>query len=93
MQVMSYERQIMLRYGKERMEFRDFVVTLSKNGIPLIQGKMTVRKCPGCGSKGGWQYLQTVMEGRLRSKDLVAWGCRNCGMVFNRWEANWDDAG
>ncbi len=85
-------RAVMLRYGKSRMEFRDFTVTMSKNGIPLIKGKKTAAKCPGCGSKEGWMYLQTVIEGKPRSQDLVAWGCRNCGTVFNRWEVNWDDA-
>jgi len=86
-------RAVMLRYGKERLEFRDFVVTLTKNGIPLIRGKKTARKCPSCGSQKGWQYLQTIMQVKPKGQDLVAWGCRRCGEVFNRWEANWDDAG
>jgi uncharacterized protein CbrC (UPF0167 family) len=85
-------RAVMLRYGKERLEFRDFVVTLTRHGIPLIKGKKTATQCPGCGNKEGWKYLQTVMEGKPRSHDLVAWGCRNCGEIFNRWEANFDDA-
>ncbi len=86
-------RAIMLRYSKERMDFRDFTVTLSKNGIPLIEGKKTAAKCPGCGSQEGWQYLRMAVEGPKHTKDLAVWGCQRCGEVFNRWERNWDDCG
>lgn len=84
-------KAVMLRYGKDRLEFRDFVVTLTRNGIPRIQGKKKATECPGCGSKEGWKYLRTAMEGKPHSQDLVVWGCRNCGTVFNKWEQNWDD--
>jgi len=67
-------------------------VTLTKNGIPLVRGKKTAAKCPRCGGLNG-KYLQTVVEGDKKTKDLVAWGCRECGEIFNRWERNWDDAG
>ncbi len=86
-------RAIMLRYNRTYMEFRDFTVKLSKNGIPLVEGKKTAAKCPGCGSRKDWQYLRTAMEGPKHTKDLAVWGCRRCGEVFNRWEANHDDCG
>jgi hypothetical protein len=86
-------RMIMMRYDKLQMEFRDFRVTLSDGGVPLIEGKKTARKCPGCGSVGGWQYLQTAKEGPARTKDMAVWGCRNCLTVFNREERNYDDCG
>lgn len=85
-------RAVMTRYGKKRMVFKDFSVKLTKNGIPLVQGKRTATRCPRCGGLNG-NYLQTVMEGAPRSRDLVAWGCRQCGEIFNRWEVNSDDAG
>ena len=86
-------RAIMLRYNRTYMEFRDFTARLSENGIPLVEGKKTAAKCPGCGSQEGWQYLRTAVEGPRHTKDLAVWGCRKCGEIFNRWEANWDDAG
>lgn len=84
---------IMVRHQKKELKFRDFVVTLTKNGIPLIRGRKTSLKCPGCGSLEGWKYLQTIIMGKPRSQDLVAWGCKQCGEIFNRWERNWDDCG
>lgn len=68
--------------------------TFTKNKVEfflLIHGKKTARKCPKCGNKGDWRYFQTTIEGKPRTRDLVAWGCKQCGTVFNRWEVNWDD--
>jgi hypothetical protein len=87
---------VMRKYGKRKMSFGSYEVILERDGgfsFPLIRAKRVSKRCPKCGREKGLLYISTQKQNLFGPRDLVTWGCRDCGEVFNRWEVNGDDAG
>jgi len=86
---------VMRKYGKKRMSFGTYEVVLGRDGdfyFPLIRARRISKGCPQCGRAKGLLYISTQKQDLFGPRDLVTWGCRDCGEVFNRWEVNGDDA-
>lgn len=82
---------VMRKYGKKRMSFGSYEVLLGQDGdfyFPLIRAKRVTKGCPRCGREKGLLYISTQKQDLFGPRDLVTWGCRDCGEIFARWDPN-----